>query len=86
MIEDGDALPVLRSLDEIQTDRGVLDEDDGIALLVVIPFEMPGKSVRLNISMDENLLAMIDAAATSSGLSRSAFLAEAARRKIREPV
>ena len=85
MVEDGDPLPVPRDLDQVRADTDAVREEDGLALFVAIPFEMPGKSVRLNISMDENLLAAIDAAARSIGMSRSAFLADAARRKVREP-
>ena len=84
MIEDGDAIPVARDLDSVRSDKDAVFEEDGVALFVVVPFEMPGKSVRLNISMDENLVAAIDGFARSLGMSRSAFLADAARRKIRE--
>lgn len=82
MVEDGDALPSLRSLTELQADRGYRDAAKGAAV-AVIPFEMPSKAVRLNISMDENLLAAVDRAAQAAGQSRSAFLAEAARQRVR---
>jgi len=41
-----------------------------------------GRSVRANVSFDAALLEAIDAAAKQRGLSRSAFLASAARGKI----
>ena len=41
-----------------------------------------GRTVRANVSFDAALLEAIDAAAKARGLSRSAFLASAARDKI----
>ena len=82
MIEDGDAMPVLRTLTELKKDREFRTAAKN-AVLVMIPFEMPGRAVRLNISMDEHLLDAVDRAAQSAGQSRSAFLADAARRRVR---
>jgi len=41
-----------------------------------------GRPVKANISLDRGLLNAIDAAAKRSGLTRSSFLASAAREKI----
>lgn len=82
MVEDGDPLPVLRSLSELQNDPEFKEASAGAALAFV-PFDLPARSVRINVSIDENLLNAIDAAARSAGQSRSSFLAEAARSKIR---
>jgi hypothetical protein len=50
---------------------------------VMIPLLVDsGRTVRANISLDAALLEAIDAAAKERGLSRSAFLASAAREKI----
>jgi metal-responsive CopG/Arc/MetJ family transcriptional regulator len=46
---------------------------------LLVPVEVPGRAVRVNISMDEGLVARRDAAALRRGMSRSAFLAEAVR-------
>ena len=43
-----------------------------------------GKLARANISLDAGLLADIDEAAARRGVTRSAFLAAAAREKIKE--
>jgi predicted RNase H-like HicB family nuclease len=52
---------------------------------VMIPLLLDsGRTVRANISLDAALLDAIDAAARERGLSRSAFLASAARDKIME--
>ena len=41
-----------------------------------------GRAVRINLSLDAGTLAAIDEAANARGLTRSAFLASAAREKI----
>lgn len=82
MVEDGDTLPMLRSMSELKQDKDFNEDAEGAALALV-PFELPGKSVRVNISIDENLLDAVDRAAKATGQSRSAFLAEAARSRIR---
>jgi predicted RNase H-like HicB family nuclease len=75
MIEDGERLPEPTPLDQIEQDPEVKE-----LARVLVRAELPGKSVRFNATMDESLLAKIDAAASTSGMSRSGFLAEAARR------
>jgi predicted RNase H-like HicB family nuclease len=85
MIEDGDPLPALRSLEELRADREIAREmrDVKRVCLVEVPFELPGKPVRVNISIEDRLLDAVDRAARTRGQSRSAFLAEAAREKIK---
>ncbi len=68
MLRHGESLPP-RS-DDIPSDPEV-DEYCRIQVRV----ELPGKAVRLNITMDEGLVAAIDRVATN----RSSFLSEAAR-------
>jgi predicted RNase H-like HicB family nuclease len=54
------------------------------AFIVAVPLiERDSRVVRANISLDKGTLDAIDAAATARGLTRSAFLAEAARREIK---
>lgn len=58
------------------------DIADG-ALLMLIPFiGSDAKPVRVNISMERGMMEAIDAAATERHLTRSAFLADAARKVI----
>lgn len=52
MMEDGDAIPVLRSLAEIKKDREFRSASKD-SVLALISFDMPGKSVRLNCSEAE---------------------------------
>ena len=82
MVEDGDPLPVLRPLSELRSDP-IFREDAGDALIVAVPAALPGKAVRVNVSMEERLLEALDRAAKGRGQSRSAFLADAVRARLR---
>lgn len=78
MIEDGDTIPEPSGLDAIMADP---DNRDGVAILVSVA--MPArKAVRLNITLPEDVLNDIDAYAQTHGLTRSGFLARAARREM----
>jgi hypothetical protein len=55
---------------------------DGAALALVPLVRDSGRPTRANISLDRGLLDAIDQAAAARGLTRSAFLATAAREKI----
>jgi hypothetical protein len=52
-----------------------------VAVLIPLLLDQ-GRTVRANLTFDAGLLEAIDAAATERGLTRSAFLASAARDKI----
>jgi predicted RNase H-like HicB family nuclease len=81
LIEDGEPVPVLRTLDQLKADPS-FQEDAEDGMIVALPIDLPGKAVRVNISLDENLIAAVDRAARRAGLSRSAFLAAAAKAKL----
>ncbi len=78
MIEDGDAIPEPSSLETVMAEA---DNRDGVAILVALRTHSP-KSVRINITLPEDVLRTIDSFAEANGLSRSGFLARAARREI----
>lgn len=71
MLDDGDDIP------EPSADTQV-DDDIDVMGLYLARAQLPGKSVRLNITMDEGLIERIDRVARN----RSAFLAEAARDRL----
>jgi predicted RNase H-like HicB family nuclease len=73
MIEDGEGLPTASS--EIEADPEVMEVCRFLARA-----ELPGKAMRLNITLDEGLVASIDRVANN----RSGFLADAARERLRE--
>jgi len=76
MEHDGEALP--RSIDD-----DALPEYDRTGLhdphALLVPVEIKGRALRVNISLDEGLLARIDDVSKRTGLSRSALLARGAR-------
>lgn len=79
MIEDGEAVPEASTLEAVMD-----DPDNREAVAVLIPLRSATKkSVRLNITLPEDILREIDAYAETRGLTRSGFLAQAALRQIR---
>ena len=82
MVEDGDPLPMLRGLSELRADPD-FREAARDAVVALVPFDLPTRAVRINVTMEEGLLGAVDRAAQAAGQSRSAFLADAARSRIR---
>lgn len=82
LLAGGEAIPVPRELDDLRADPEFSDDFAGAELLALVPVTLPGRSIRINLTMDENLLAAIDRAAERSGATRSGFLADAARAKL----
>ncbi len=80
MAEDGDSLPDARGLGAIRADPDFADEN-GVWTLVEYP--RPGAPVQVDGAGADDLLEASDAAAKAAGMSRSAFLAAAAREKLR---
>ena len=81
MIEDGETTPQPRSLAVLKAAPD-FTEDFADAVVAAVPIELPGKAVRVNITMDEHLLQAVDRAAAVTGATRSGYLAEAARVKL----
>ena len=73
MAQYGDPIPEPSSIDAIARDPDV-DE----AARVLVRGDRPGRAVRVQVSIDEGLLARIDRVASN----RSGFLADAARAKL----
>lgn len=76
LLEDGESLPEPSSLETVTSDP---ENHDAVAFLVSLPQSI-AKTVRVNISVPEPALRRIDDYARSHGLSRSAFLTQAALR------
>lgn len=75
--------PMPRSFDDVLREEEVATSVvDGAILFAVPLLADAGRTVRINISLDKALVDLIDTAATARGLTRSAFLAQAAREKI----
>ncbi|MDE2977399.1 MAG: type II toxin-antitoxin system HicB family antitoxin [Acidobacteriota bacterium] len=82
LVADGARIPTPRSIDAIKADPELADwrhEAD----FVLIPLLLDrGSSRRVNISLDRGLLEAIDDEARGRRMTRSAFLASAARHEI----
>jgi predicted RNase H-like HicB family nuclease len=82
-VEDGEKLPPARGLIAMMADSDVRKAlANGAALIFVPVLRDAGRPARANISLDAGMLEAIDEAAREHGLSRSAFIASAAREKI----
>lgn len=81
MVEDGDPLPHLRNLTELRDDPAFRDAVRD-AIIALVPIDLPGRPVRVNVSIDEGLLDRIDRAAKARGETRSGFLAAAAKARL----
>lgn len=79
MREDEETVPAPRELDEIVADPELAEDREGAFLTLVPLIEDRGVSKRVNISLDPGLLEAIDEAAKDRGMTRSNFLASAAR-------
>jgi predicted RNase H-like HicB family nuclease len=81
-LEYGEELPDPTPLEKANK---LAKKERGVLSIVSISVRIPGyaKTKRINITIDEDLLKDIDAAAAKRGLSRSALLAQGARTMIR---
>ena len=80
---EDETLPEPRPVEDIRRDRQVVtDLADGAFLVAVPLIENEAKVVRANITMERGMLKAIDRAARERKLTRSSFLAQAARREI----
>ena len=80
--DDGEPIPAPRSLEAIKADPDLAEWRRG-ADFVLIPLLLDcGSSRRVNISLDRGLLEAIDDEARQRRMTRSAFLATAARHEI----
>jgi predicted RNase H-like HicB family nuclease len=72
LVEDGHEVPKARSNDEIERDPDVSEVGR-----VAIPVDVPGRSVKVSLSIDEALLKRVDRAANKAGMTRSGYFAAA---------
>jgi predicted RNase H-like HicB family nuclease len=79
MLEDGENIPAPSKLENIMDDPVY---SDAAAILVVTVSEAKPRSVRVNITMPEDMLRKIDSVAKKKGMSRSSFLVHAAQNAI----
>ncbi len=78
LAEDDEPIPESSTLEAVMADPA---NRDGVAILVAAPARA-AKAVRINITLPEDVLQAIDRHAEANGLSRSGFLAVAARKAL----
>ena len=78
MVEDDEVIPEPSTLEEIMSDP---DNRSGVAILVSVKTAQP-KSIRVNVTLPEDVLAQIDQYAEAHGFTRSGLLAQAAKKLI----
>jgi predicted RNase H-like HicB family nuclease len=74
MRKGGEHIPEPSTVDAIMADP---ENNDGLPFLVAVP-DPPGRSLRINVTLPEDLIAAID----RTTKNRSRFLAEAARERL----
>lgn len=80
---NGRVVSAPRSIADAMNDKEVRKALKGGATTMLVPLLAdPGRTVRVNVTVERGLLGQIDEAAEARGLTRSAFLAQAAREKI----
>jgi hypothetical protein len=77
MEEDGEPIP--ESFDASPDSPGYDPADYHDPRVVLLSVEVGGRSVRINVTMDEGLVARLDSLADRAHASRSALLARGAR-------
>lgn len=75
---DGDAISEPSTLDQFRVDNDVAE-----VARILVRTDPPGRTVRVNITMPEDLLAAMDRYAVRTGYSRSGLLAQAVRERMR---
>ena len=80
LVEDGEAIAEASSLEDVMADP---DNRSGVAILVAVKTEAP-KVIRVNVTLPGDILEQIDKYAEAHGLSRSGFLAQAAKKAMLE--
>ena len=81
MVEDRDALPEPSEPDAPLPDW-LADLPDHTVARLLVPVELPGRAVRVNITLNEGLLARLDKAAGAEGETRSGYIAQAVRERL----
>jgi predicted RNase H-like HicB family nuclease len=80
LIEDGETIPEPSPIDIVMDDPATRD---GVVTLISMK-PMAKRAVRVNVTLPEDILAEIDRYAERRGLTRSGFLARAAKRAMEE--
>ena len=86
LADDGDEMPKPRTHSELMSDATEAVEFNNAAFIAEIPLVTVGSRRRVNVSLDDKMLAAIDHAAKIAGVNRSVLLSEAASQWISEHI
>jgi hypothetical protein len=78
---EGQELPAPSQLN-VPLPAWVDESDMQTPIHAFLQIEVPGKSMRINVTMDAALVDRVDAAANREGTTRSGYLAQAVREKL----
>ena len=81
MMDDGEAIPEPSPPDAPEPEW-FAEVPGKIVARVMVPVEIPGGAVRVDIRLDEELLARLDKAAGAEGETRSGYIARAVRERL----
>ena len=84
MIRDGEKVPAPRSIDEVLNEYNSRTGEKRAGGVYIPLIVERGQMVRANLSIDAGLLQAIDDEAKRRGITRSAFMTNAAREKIEQ--
>jgi len=79
MVRDGDPLPEPSGLSDWPSDPEIAE-----AGRVLVRLDPPGRAKAISVTLPEHLIARIDRSTAGMGHNRSSFLAEGARRLLRD--
>jgi predicted RNase H-like HicB family nuclease len=82
LVDEGREVPRVRSLSEMWADPTVKKDRRDAVYVTSLAVDLPGRSARINITMDEGLLDRIDRDAATRGETRSGWLARAAESRL----
>jgi predicted RNase H-like HicB family nuclease len=83
LVEEGTALPSPSPLNA-PLPPWLAGVPGRIERTVLVPVKLPGRAIRISVTMDKGLLARLDAVAAASGESRSGYIARAVRERIEQ--
>ncbi len=84
MVDDGEELPIeAQANDPDPSWLTEIPKKDPV-FHPFLEMEVPGRSTRINITMDEALVERLDSAARAEGTTRSGYLAQAVREKLQK--
>ena len=81
MVEEGLALPEPSPFNA-PLPHWLAGESGTIEREVLVPVKLPGRAIRISITMDKSLLGRLDTMAAASGDTRSGYIAEAVRERM----